>query len=291
MFYIDAHCDSVSSHRQLDFKRLRRAFPRGGLQFMACFALNDHYTRINCQLDALDALGVQTVTRHSGLAAVRAKGGFGMLRAIEGGECLDGDVRRVDEFRRRGVRCLGLTWNNANALSGGAKTPDVGLTDFGREVIDRLENRGMLTDLAHISRAGFWDALEVARRPPIVSHACAAALCAHPRNLDDAQLRALAAKGGVIGIALYPDFLSEDCHADIDRVAAHIIHVYRVAGRESVGLGTDFDGIDTLPDGINDVSDMPKLYDALRACGMKSGDADLVMGGNFYRVIAAQMSA
>ncbi|GHV34187.1 peptidase [Clostridia bacterium] len=279
MFYIDAHCDSVSGWKHLDFQRLRRTFPDGGVQFAACFARENAYETVNRQLDALDALFVPTVVRPSDVTRLKNSRSFGMLRAIEGGDSLEGRIERVDEFYGRGVRAFGLTWNTPNALH------DEGLTDFGREVIARLEKLGMLVDLAHISRAGFWDAMGCVKRPPIVSHACAAALREHRRNLDNAQLRAVAERGGVVGICLYPPFLTEGEGADIECAARHIAWVHRVAGREAVGLGTDFDGVDALPEGIADVCDMPKLFDALRAAGMSAEDVELAAGGNWARIL------
>jgi membrane dipeptidase len=171
------------------------------------------------------------------------------------------------------MRSMGLTWNDENALSGGASTPKKGLTALGAEMITRMEDMGIAVDLAHISEQGFSDALETVKNPPIVSHTAAYALHSHRRNLTDEQIRAIAERGGVIGVCLYPEFLGG---TKIDTFLRHIEHIRNMGGSESVGIGTDFDGIDTLPEGITAVEDMQKVLDMLD---------EKVIGLNFARVL------
>lgn len=263
MLYIDAHCDSVdplSSPPQLDFERMRVC--ERGVQFMACFSPD--FNAVNAMLDKLDEFerALDVIDKN-----------WRILRAVEGGECLEDDLTRLDALYKRGVRSLGLTWNNANKLSGGANTPELGLTQLGVQAIERMEELGILVDLAHISPKGFFDALEVCKKPPIVSHTAAFALNPHKRNLTDEQIRAAAKRGGVIGVCLYPVFLGGN---DIDTVVRHIEHIRNVGGDECVGIGTDFDGIEQLPEGIEGVQDMPKLFERLD---------EKVIGLNFARVV------
>ncbi|MCL2080831.1 MAG: membrane dipeptidase [Oscillospiraceae bacterium] len=263
MLYIDAHCDSIapfSQPPQLDVERMRVS--ESGVQFMAAFSPD--FEAVKDMLDKMDGF-------EAALAA--ADPGWRILRAVEGGECLNGDLRRLDWLYRRGVRSLGLTWNGANALSGGADTPGLGLTSFGAQVIERMEELGMLVDLAHISPEGFFGALEVCKKPPIVSHTAAHALNPHRRNLTDGQIRAIALRGGVIGVCLYPVFLGGDTPETVTR---HIEHIKNTGGRGCVGLGTDFDGIDQLPRGITGVQDMPKLFELLD---------EHTIGLNFWRLV------
>ena len=266
MFYIDAHCDSViPAYGHLDFNRMR--VTESGIQFMACFS-PDFETVIQ-MLDKLDCCGIPDVLSRADVGV----DGWRVLRSIEGGDCLNGDLSRLDYFYKRGVRAMGLTWNNENPLSGGADSPEKGLTPLGILAIKRMEELGIAVDLAHISEKGFWDALEVIKKPPIVSHTAANALYPHRRNLTDGQIRAVAARGGVIGICLYPVFLG--CAA-LETVARHIAHIRNVGGEDCVGIGTDFDGIDSLPDGISGVEDMPKLFEMLD---------EKTIGLNFARVL------
>lgn len=262
MFYIDAHCDSVApvcSPPQLDIERMRVC--ESGIQFMACFSPD--FDTVKAMLDKLDGFEKELTD---------ADKNWSILRTVEGGECLENDLKRIDYLYRRGVRSLGLTWNNSNALSGGANTPELGLTPFGVQVIERMEELGILVDLAHISPKGFFDALNVCKKPPIVSHTAAFALNPHKRNLTDEQIRAVAERGGVIGVCLYPVFLGG---GDIDAVVRHVEHIRNVGGCECVGLGTDFDGIEQLPKGIEGVQGMPKLFERLD---------ERVIGLNFGRV-------
>ncbi|MCL1819757.1 MAG: dipeptidase [Oscillospiraceae bacterium] len=264
MLYADAHCDSIAPlyhPRQLDAERLGSVCGEG-IQFMAAFSPD--FSGVLSMLDDMD-------TFEAAVSAYAAD--WRIVRAVEGGDCLRGDMSRLDTLYERGVRSLGLTWNNKNELSGGANTPDIGLTAFGAEVIERCEELGILVDLAHISLKGFFDALKVCKKPPIVSHTAAYALHSHKRSLTDGQIRAVAERGGVIGVCLYPDFLGGD---DIDDVVRHIEHIRKVGGRACTGIGTDFDGIERLPKGISGVQDMPKLLERLD---------EQTIGLNFARIV------
>ena len=271
----------------LSFDRLPEG---GGLQWMACFPLRGMrpYELVNGLLDTLDAAqqaaGLPTVTEAARIKDLEAGQSWGVLRAVEGGEALENDLSRADALYARGVRSIGLTWNHPNALSGGSETPDQGLTAFGRQVIEKMETLGMVVDLAHISAAGFWGAIDMVKRPVAVSHACCAALCEHPRNLNDQQIRALAENGGVMGVCLYPVFLCAG-KADIDDVVKHLVHLRNVGGRACAALGSDFDGIDALPAGITGIADIHKLWGALSKAGVPNSDIDLMAHGNWTRLL------
>jgi len=277
MLYIDAHCDSIEPLcpspdggfapvppdwlPQLDVGRLTRV-SESGVQFMAAFSPD--FEAVKCMLDKMDGFEA---------ALTEVNPNWRILRTVEGGDCLEGDLKRLDYLYSRGVRSLGLTWNNPNALSGGADTPELGLTPFGAQVIERMEELNMPVDLAHISPMGFFDALKVCKKPPIVSHTAAYELSPHRRNLTDEQIRAAAERGGVIGVCLYPVFLGGDT---LDTVVRHVEHIKNVGGCECVGIGTDFDGIEQLPQGINGVEDMPKLFKHLD---------ERTIGLNFWRLL------
>ena len=299
MFTIDAHCDTVlhmhdpamaqsPPPHHLSFDRLPEG---GGLQWMACFPLRGMrpYELVTGLLDTLDAAqaeaGLPTVTNAARIKELAGNRSWGVLRSVEGGEALENDLSRMDELYARGVRSVGLTWNHPNALSGGSETPDQGLTAFGREVIERMETLGMAVDLAHISAAGFWGAIDMIKRPAAVSHACCAALCEHRRNLNDQQIRALAERGGVMGVCLCSVFLNGTAKADTDDVVKHFMHLRNIGGRECVGLGSDFDGIDVLPSGITGAADIYKLWDALSKAGVPASDIELMAHGNWTRLL------
>ena len=254
----------------------------------------------------------------------RAKqtGKVAVLIGVEGGHAIEGSLANLRTLYARGARYLTLTWNNGNAWagssigSGGTRTG--GLTPFGRQVIAELEQLGMLVDVSHVSDATLDDVLRVATRPVIASHSSARALAEHPRNLTDAQLRAIAATGGVVNVNFFARFidvrfrkamdaadgevdaldLSGEArrrertarYATIPRVPLailldHIDHVATVAGIEHVGLGSDFDGVSALPDRMDDVTALPLLAEGLLDRGYTADDVTRVLGGNMLRVM------
>ena len=234
-----------------------------------------------------------------------------------------------------------LTWTNSNdwAESSGDLRPaaPTGLTPFGRQVIAEMNRLGMMVDLSHVSDRTFSDVLAVTRAPVLVSHSSARALTASHRNLTDAQLRALAANGGVCMVNFYSAFIDEsyrtawaaqkpallaahkalaadyaargtpvpyhiagrldrDFAARLPRpplssLIAHFDHIIQVAGIDHVGLGSDFDGICALPEGINSAADLPKLTAALLARGHSPADLHKLLGANLLRLFIAVQTA
>jgi membrane dipeptidase len=217
-------------------------------------------------------------------------GRLGVIVSIEGGEAVGTDLALVRVLHRLGVRAMGLTWNERNAIADGAGEAEAGggLTRFGRALVAEMNRVGMIVDVSHLCPRSFWDVLAVSRRPVIASHSNARALCDHVRNLDDAQIRALAAAGGVMGMNFFADFLDQEPdRADIARVCDHIDHICDLVGPEHVGLGSDFDGIVRPPTGLEDVSRLPALTEALLRRGYNEGDLTRILGGNFLRVFRA----
>ncbi|MDR0294314.1 MAG: membrane dipeptidase [Oscillospiraceae bacterium] len=273
MFIFDAHCDTLSTGRPLwrngghaDIERLRARGP--GIQVMAAFGKD--------QLSQLDRL-----------SAVSGCLNCALLPAVEGGDTVE-TLSDLGPFLARRPVFFGLTWNGDNRLAGGCKGGGGGLTPLGREAVAALENADVLVDLSHASERTFWDVLEIARKPPVVTHACCAALCPHPRNLSDGQLKALAQAGGVLGVTFYPPFLTGRDGAALEDVARHIGHAVSVMGAEHVGLGSDFDGCETLPDGLAGVQDVPALIGTLP---FEEDTKTLIAGGNFLRVLPAKGGA
>ncbi|MDR7485417.1 MAG: dipeptidase [Armatimonadota bacterium] len=224
-------------------------------------------------------VGVTTV---EGIERARQEGKIAAVLSIENGDALGGDLAVLDEFYRLGVRLLGLTWNPSNALGDGALgRRHGGLTDFGRAVLRRMEDLGMVPDASHLSEAAFWDMIRATRGPLIASHSNAAALHPHPRNLTDEQLRAIAGRGGVVGVNFYPGFLGRPT---LERVLDHIDHMVKVMGPDHVALGSDFDGISQAPEGLEDVSRLPSLTAGLLARGYPREQIHKILGGNALRV-------
>jgi len=187
---------------------------------------------------------------------------------------------------RLGIRSLGLTWNHQNQLATGVGkgVQGEGLTTFGRQVVREMNNLGMVIDLAHINEAGFYDAVCESSEPVIVSHSNARALCDHPRNLSDEQLRKIKEADGVIGLNFYPEFVSAE-KATISKLIDHFVHIAEVAGIDHLGIGSDFDGIDQVIPDLEDVTKVPRLIGELSKHGFSAADIEKITSKNFLRVL------
>ena len=159
-----------------------------------------------------------------------------------------------------------------------------GLSALGREVISEMNRVGMMVDLSHAAESSFYQAIEASRTPIVCSHSSARALCDHPRNLTDDQLRALAASGGVVQTCLYDGFLRKEGGATIEDTIRHIRHMVDVAGIDHVGIGTDFDGDGGII-GCADASEVINITRHLQAEGFTDPDIEKLWGGNFLRVM------
>jgi membrane dipeptidase len=227
------------------------------------------------------------------IAAARAMGKLAGLLAIEGGHAIEDDLDTLREFHARGVRCMTLTWNNSNEWADGCGDdgPHGGLTARGREVVAAMEELGVVVDISHVARSTFDGVMEVARAPMIASHSCSKVLRDHQRNLDDDQLRAIAERGGVACLNLYPVFLVESGEATLEHVLDHMDRFIEVAGAEHVGLGADYDGIGRTPIELPHVGALPRLTAGLLERGHDESTVEAVLGGNLLRVFEAVFAA
>lgn len=179
-----------------------------------------------------------------------------------------------------------MTWNGRNELADGVGESETegGLTRFGRAVVQEMNRLGMVVDASHLSEAGFWDVLEVSNQPVITSHANSRCICNHRRNLTDEQIRALAARGGVIGLTFYPDFIHPD-QPSLEKLLDHMDHIISLAGVDCIGLGSDFDGIDQVTSGLEDISRLPAITEGRWRRGYREEEIAKILGGNFLRVL------
>ncbi len=213
-----------------------------------------------------------------------SKGKIAAILSIEGGEALEGSIGVLRIFYKLGVRCLTITWNERNELGNGVFGGKGGLTPFGVEVIEEMNRLGMIVDVSHLNEEGFWEVLSLSKRPVIASHSNCRALYEHPRNLSDEQIRALAKKGGVMGITFVPEFL-RGTESSIEDVLDHIEYAVNVGGEDCVGIGSDFDGTDHLPSGLRDCRDIHRLVVGLLERGYSDIVVKKIVGENFLRVI------
>jgi membrane dipeptidase len=266
-----------------------------GAQFFGLVSLpvagRGNVRAIDEQIDALDAQiaagnRLRKVRTGADIEGARRDRATGALLGIEGAHALDGDLDRVDHFARRGVRYLGLLHFNANeagypAYGAGRRDGD-GLTAWGQELVRRCEAASVIVDLAHINRRGFLETCRMATRPLIVSHTGVNGAHQHWRNIDDEQIRAVANRGGVVGIIFCPRFLGGD---SIDDVVRHLRHVIDVAGEDTPALGSDWDGMIVPTPALRDAAHLPLLTDAMLRAGMRETLIAKVLRGNALRVL------
>ena len=210
-----------------------------------------------------------------------AEGRLSYFHGVEGAHALEGDLRRVPELRARGVVFIGLVHLRDNDIGGSSSGSDRGLTELGRRLIGEMNRNRVLVDLAHASRETFFEALELTTLPPIVSHTGIRAVHDSWRNLADDQIRAVAVRGGVVGVMLAPPALREP---SLEEAVRHIEHVIEVGGEDAAAIGSDFDG---YVDPAIDASGLPALTELLLRRGFSEERIQKVLGENVLRVLAA----
>jgi len=211
-------------------------------------------------------------------------GRFAGFAGLEGAQGIEGNLENVGTAYEHGLRMLGLVHFQATEAAYPMTVSafdDAGLTPFGIELISEMERLGVVVDLAHLNPRGTDDALRVMRRPFVVSHTACRALVDHPRNLDDAQIRSVADRGGVVGIAFGNSFVRKNLSGFLD----HVEHVIQVGGPDAVALGSDFDGMILPVKGMEDVTVYPRITEALLARGQPPETIRKALGENALRVI------
>jgi membrane dipeptidase len=260
------------------------------------------------------------------------------LSGVEGGHMIEDNLEYLDSFYKRGVRYMTLSWNNSTSWSTSAMeetehafmvTP-YGLNAFGKQVVKRMNELGMMVDVSHIGEKTFWDVIANSTKPVIASHSSVYTLCPVFRNLKDDQIRAIAKNGGVIQVNFFSGFLDstflkkvgsfikqhkaehdslaslkkpeynihdyfakkykneyEDMRPPLSLLLDHIDYIVKLVGIDYVGLGSDFDGIDSSPKGLDGVEDYPKITEGLLKRGYSEKDIKKILGENFLRVFKA----
>jgi len=301
--FVDAHADTISrallpqhnaglyrNNLHIDFQRLSQ-FDAPVVVFVGWLSdrfVADGFNRTNLMFDFFE----REVERHSDLIEIAldlddmeriAQDGRAIaLLAIEGGEALMGNLDNVDHFFNRGVRIFAPTWNRENELGfGQAQGPARGLKPFGFEVIERMEKLGIILDVSHLNVAGFWDAVNHSTRPFMASHSNAYAITPHPRNLTDDQIIAIVERDGIIAFTLFPQFLTDSGTPTMSDIIRHIAHFIELGAENHIGLGSDFDGFNTMPVGMTDVLSLKVLEEHI-AAEFGEDMACRIMRGNFH---------
>lgn len=288
MFVADTHCDTLyAMARQAgDPLMITPALLRQGGVTLQTLALWTGHKGENAdalaeeemaQLPRLTAAGLRQVDDPSQVK----EGECCFMLSIEGGELFQNDIASVQRWRERGVRMAAISWNNPTRIAQPAKSGSrEGLSDYGVQVIREMQRVGMAVDVSHLNEAGYWDLFRKGDRPPMASHSCVRSLCDHFRNLTDEQLRAMIQNGGYVGVNFYPHFLSRDGKATVRTVAEHIDYICQMGGEKIVGFGSDFDGIEICPEGLENAGKIPALLEELRRMGYSEDAIVGVAGGN-----------
>ena len=322
MFVLDSHCDTPSALLEgrdlridnpvghVDFPKLKK----GGVDaaFFALYTSNSlsgeaaleralrELAAVQDSLEACKDLAALAVSPAEAFEN-KAKGLISIFLGMENGSPIQDSLSLLRFFYRCGVRYMTLTHNGDNLICDSAAGSGRwgGLSPFGREVVREMNSLGMIVDLAHCSDKTFTDCLELSQAPVVSTHSSCRALASHRRNMADWMLKELAAQGGVCQINFYPVFLSDEYasvhNEDVPesgaevlpsfrRVVDHIDHAVEVAGIDHVGFGSDFDGIEVAPSGLENAGKIQVVFDEMRRRGYSEEDLAKVAGGNFLRV-------
>lgn len=296
MFTTDAHCDTLRAVgvygedvRKCTVTPERLSAGGVGLQTFAMFAggkgpAGTPYEDGIAMINAMDRLGVDIYTGDLPDEIPAAPRG---VISIEGGEMIKGSLEKLDEFdRATRIRLIALTWNNENEIGHPAKNGPRGhLKPFGLELLGRMDELGILADVSHLNEDGFWDICENMALPPVASHSNARWLCDVPRNLHREQVRAIIERSGFIGINFYTSFLTKNDASTLEDVFRHIDAICEMGGAKVLGFGSDFDGIDSWPEGLATPADFPAIIELMRSHGYSEDVIADIAGLNYWNLL------
>lgn len=318
--YIDMHCDTLMRayidgketiyelpELMLDVKRLREG---GALaQFFAIFMLpesmrKDFGESFPQDMDYIKAclqIHEKTLDTYSdAIGSVKSleeylenkkNGKIGSILSLEDGRAVNNNMDNLKWMRSEGIRMIALLWNYENCFgypnSKDVRVMEQGLKSFGKEAIEVMNDLGILIDVSHLNDGGFWDVVKLTKKPFVASHSNCRAIAPHQRNLTDEMIRALADKGGVMGVNFCGPFLNEDAvgrESRIPQMIKHLNHMINVGGSDVAAIGTDFDGTYGEFD-IPECSKMQLLFDAMAQEGFTQGQIEKIAFGNVERVL------
>ncbi|MDP9229146.1 MAG: dipeptidase [Bacteroidota bacterium] len=326
-------------------------FKKGGVDVQIFSVFSDErfgkdtaFKYANIEIDSLYAIvgrntdKMMMVTNTSQLKQAVRQHKIGCMIGVEGGHMIEDNLQYLDSLYQRGARYMTLTWNNSTSWATSAadesknKMPfgSKGLTEFGKQVVRRMNESGMIVDVSHVGEQTFRDAINTTTKPVIASHSCAYALCPVSRNLKDDQIKAIGRNGGVIHLNFYSGFLDSNYNKRKDAfllkhkqqvdslkeikwanyeieeyiskkypeeanalrpplsvLLDHLDYIVKLIGVDHVGLGSDFDGIESAPQQLDDVTDFPLITKELLKRGYGKRDIRKILGGNFLRIYKA----
>ena len=312
MFVLDSHCDTPSQilrlgldmsldnkYAHVDFPKLKRGRVDGAFFALYIPASMDAqpeagFDYANQMLESVKRSLVENcdkaalATSRSQAYENKSEGRFSVFLGLENASPIGKSFDRLKYLYDNGVRYITLCHSSDNQVCDSCASELKtwgGLSPFGIELVAEMNKLGILVDVSHVSDDTFYDVLKYSTKPVVATHSCCRALCNQPRNMTDDMIRVLAAAGGVIQINFYPIFLNGTEHVSYKVIADHIDHAVEIAGIDHVGIGSDYDGIEVTPEGMEDISTMPKLFEELRSRGYSEEDLVKIAGENFFRVL------
>jgi membrane dipeptidase len=285
---------------QVDFPRILEAEISGATWVITTNPVRDAADRARAFEDNLNQLELtlqldsehfQVVTNAREYDAARAAGKHAAFLGIQGGNALDlslAEMARLCDGRVLRITLVHLSSSRIGSTSSPMRLADAGLSAFGAQMVELLNERKVLVDLAHISERGFWAACQAHARdvPFVVTHTGVSGVYHHWRNLDDAQIREVARSGGVVGIMYHAPFLGDrPWNGRVDTIARHLEHVWRVGGEDTPALGSDWDGSIITPRDMPTCLELPRLVAALLARNVPERVIQKMLGTNFLRVV------
>ena len=300
---IDAHCDTAaelldrseklrnnSCMVNVEFMKKYNSY----IQFFAAYVSKKNNNPMLRAVEILDKVkeeieknDINLILKHSDLEETIKEESSGAILAIEDARVLCGSLASLRFFYEYGVRAITLAWNDNNEVTDGANSNrNAGLTEFGIEVVKEMNKLGMIIDVSHITETGFYDVLATSNTPVMASHSNCYSLCNHRRNLKDEQIKALVKNKGIMCINIYPAFLEKNPDdASVDSIIRHIDYALSLGCENNLGLGSDFDGIDTTPKGISNLKDYEKLFSKMLNLGYNKEIIDKITFKNISSFI------
>ncbi len=307
MQVLDFHCDTISelmNHHNMglrenklsvDIEKLKKANSMS--QFFALYIdLKEHKDPLSICLKMVDKFyqelelnkeDLVLARNYAELMSNKHNKKISAFLTIEEGGALKGELYNLRNFYRLGVRLITLTWNYPNEIgfpNHEGKYLNKGLTFFGRQVVEEMNNLGMLIDVSHLSDGGFYDVAKLSKQPFVASHSNARGIKNHTRNLTDNMIKILAEKGGILGINFASEFLGDTELSKVSHMVRHIKYIKKIGGIEVVSLGSDFDGI-SPPLEIENIGQIDKLWNGLKKEGFTEEEIEKIAYKNALRVI------
>lgn len=298
MQLFDLHCDSIVRFRELedDFLCQKTQFSLQELskfkrlcQTMAVFIpdevrgeaaleyFNVHKEYLDQLLEKQSVLAARAYNTDD-IERITGEGKCAVLLSIESGAALAGNLENVDYLADCGVKMMTLVWNGENELASGHAT-DKGFSEFGKQVVKRMEEKRIIVDVSHLNDRGFDELCEFAERPFIATHSNLRSVCGHKRNLTEPQFEEIVRRNGLVGVNLYEQFLSDDHKGDVDSVYRHISRMLELGGEDVIACGSDFDGAD-----IDNTLDTPVKFAASAEYLLKKGISQKVIDKMFLKM-------